>query len=268
MTSLSFNDNIDLSQYEYCGTMKIIIKEDIMARAGYLSIQADEMLKNIFDEFTQIKGITKSVALNQMIEAYMLATDEELYVELKKKALNVEYVKEILENKEDTTPMKNDFIIMKLGNTETLPEFLDLDGNGTINAYIRAIREHGETWFSTSALYWGIKQQRVKFYNAAIARGETVKILFVPGADDNEVRYSATIKEIYSSRDEKPCPGNANTIPVEFGPNETAKIWFKLTDLQAENNISVKNLKFRDDDSAVKPALTGSQFHFGYVYAV
>lgn len=239
-----------------------------MARAGYMSIQADETLKNIFDEFTQIKGITKSNALNQMLEVYMLATDEELFIELKKKALNVEYVKEILENKEDATPMKNDFIIMKLGNSETLPGYMDLNGEGTINAYIQAIQKHGETWFSTSALYWGIKQKRVKFYNAAIARGETVKILFVPGSDDNEVRFSAVIQEIYSSRDEKPCPGNANTIPVEFGPNETAKIWIKITDLKPENSISVENLKFRDDDTAVKPALTGSQFHFGYVYAM
>ena len=105
-----------------------------MARAGYLSIQADETLKTIFDEFTQIKGITKSTALNQMLEAFMLATDENLYIELKKKALNVEYVKEILENAEDTVSMKDEFIIMKLGESETLPNYFDLSSKGVIEA--------------------------------------------------------------------------------------------------------------------------------------
>ena len=237
-----------------------------MARAGYLSIQADETLKTIFDEFTQIKGITKSTALNQMLEAFMLATDEELFIELKKKALNVEYVKEILENAEDTVPMKDEFIIMKLGESETLPEYFDLSSKGVIEAYIRAIQKHGYTWFSTSALYWGIAKKKVESFNARIKRGEVVQILFVPGDDDNEVRYSAVIQEIFSSRKETPCPGNANTIPVEFGPNETAKIWLKITDLQPESSISVDDLKFSKDDSPVKPALTGSQFHFGYVY--
>ena len=238
-----------------------------MARAGYLSIQADETLKTIFDEFTQIKGITKSTALNQMLETFMLATDEELYIELKKKACNVEYVKEILENAEDTVSMKDEFIIMKLGESETLPGYFDLSGKGVIDAYICAIVKHGYTWFSTSALYWGIAAKKVKSFNARIKRGETVQILFVPGDDDNEVRYSAVIQEVSSSRNETLCPGNAATIPVEFGQNETAKIWLKITNLQSESDISVDNLKFSKDDSPVKSALTGSQFHFGYVYS-
>ena len=49
-----------------------------MGRPGYLSLYADERTQQIFDEFVKIKGVSKSTALTEMLEIYMLCTDEEL----------------------------------------------------------------------------------------------------------------------------------------------------------------------------------------------
>ena len=57
-----------------------------------------------------------------------------------------------------------------------------------------------------------------------------------------------------------------DSVPVEFGPDEKGKIWFKLTDLQKETSIKADMLKFRSNGKSVKSAITRSQFHFGYVY--
>ena len=64
-----------------------------MGRPSHMSIYADERTQQIFDEFTKVKGITKSTALTEMLEIYMLSQDEKLYIELKKKYHGVEVEK-------------------------------------------------------------------------------------------------------------------------------------------------------------------------------
>lgn len=235
-----------------------------MARPGYLSIYADERTQRIFDEFTKIKEISKSTALTEMMDTYMLAQDEKLYVELKKKSLNVDYARDILLQREDVTPV-NDYIIMKLGKSYTL-DGNELNGEETIQAYMKMVNLHGYSWFSTISLHSGMAKAKIKYYKNAIKNGETVKILFIIGMGINEIRYSATVADIESKREEFNCPGDASTIPKEFGVDETGKIWIKLTELRKENKIKVDMLKFRKGDGSVKRAVTKSQFHFGYAY--
>lgn len=235
-----------------------------MARPGYLSVYADQRTQNIFDEFVKLKGISKSTALTEMMEIYMLAQDEDLYLTLKKKSLHSDYARDLLLQREDISPF-NDFIIMKLGTSFTIDEE-ELNGEEIVQAYARMIEKYGYSWFSTISLHSGMAEQKIKFYKNAIQNGETVKILFVIGMGINEIRYSATIAEIESQREEFTCPGDPKTIPEEFGPDETGKIWFKLTDLKEENNIKADMLKFRNGDGSVKRAITKSQFHFGYAY--
>lgn len=238
-----------------------------MARPGYMSIQANQRVQKIFDRFCKVKGITKSIAVTEMLEIYMLATDEKLYLDLKKEEMGIDIAREILLEK-GGQGMFNDYILMKLGDSETLPGYLNLNGDGVIQAYIRAIKKHGFTWFSTSALPWGIAKKRVEFYNAAIEKGENVTFLLIPAVNDNEIYYSATIEEIQSSRDKITCPvnGEADSIPPEFGPDESNRIWLKISDLKKDTNITIDMLKFRDNDAYVRPVVEGSQWHFGYVY--
>ena len=67
-----------------------------MARPGYLSIYADERTQRIFDEFTKEKGVSKSTVLSEMMQTYMLAQDEELYLKLLKNSLNISKTKELI----------------------------------------------------------------------------------------------------------------------------------------------------------------------------
>lgn len=75
-----------------------------MGRPGYLSLYADERTQQIFDEFVKIKGVSKSTALTEMLEIYMLCTDEELYQELLKKSLGVETARQELLRRRDIPP--------------------------------------------------------------------------------------------------------------------------------------------------------------------
>lgn len=236
----------------------------MMARPGYVSLYADERTQKIFDEFISVKGITKSNALTDMMIIYMLAKDSELYNELLQKSLNVGVVKEMIIQKDDIQPI-NDYVFMKLG-TATDIDGNPLNGFETIAAYMRSIEQYGETWFSTMSLSTGMNKKKVDYYNKAIQSGETVKILFAIGEGFNDVKYSATIKEIVSNRDETACPGDASLIPPEFGVDETAKIWFHIIDLKEENHIKASMLWFRQTGSNVKEAISNGQCHFGYVY--
>lgn len=234
-----------------------------MARPGYLSIYADERTHKIFNEFTKIKGISKSTALTEMMDIYMLSQDEELYLKLKKASLNVDYARELILQSEDKSKM-NDFIFIKL-TTSTSVTGEELNAEETVQAYIKAEKENGYTWFSSHNLYTGMAKEKVKFYNNAIESGEPVKVLFAFGMGINDICYSASVLEVASSRDEILCPGEPTTVPEEFR-GETNKIWLKLSNIEPETEIKADMLRFRSTNEIVKSVITTSQCTFGYVY--
>ena len=248
---------------EMCGTK---YRRCDMGRPGYMSLYADERTQQIFDEFVKIKGITKSTALSEMIEIYMLCQDEELYTELKKKSLGVEVAKQVLVQRMDSREI-NDYIFMKLGTTQDV-DGNPMDGYETVEAYMRNCDENGlgYTWFSTESLHFGMAKKKVNYYNSVCRAGEKVKLLFAVGEDVNDIVYSATVIEIVSDRDSQICPGEEGSEPEEFANGESAKIWIKITDIQEENNLKATMLKIRSTDANLKQIISNSQFHFGYVY--
>lgn len=237
-----------------------------MGRPGYMSIYADERTQQIFDEFTKIKGITKSTALTEMLEIYMLCQDEELYTELKKKSLGVEVAKQMLMQRTDSRTV-NDYIFMKLG-TSYDDEGNPMDGYDTIEAYMRNCDENGfgYTWFSTESLHFGMAKKKVEYYNSLCKLGEKVKILFAVGEDVNDIVYSATVLEIVSGRDAVECPGESGSVPEEFSDEEKAKIWIRIAEIEEERELKADMLRVRSTDANLKQVISNSQFHFGYVY--
>ena len=236
-----------------------------MSRPGYLSLYADERTQEIFNEFVKIKGTTKATALTEMLEIYMLCTDEELYIELKKKHLGVEIARQNLLQRTDTHAI-NDYIFIKL-NTSYDTEGNSLDGKETLEAYIRACENNrlGYTWFSTKSLHLGMAKKKVSYYNQLISKGETVKMLFAVAGDFNDIYCSAVVQEIVSDKDLSNCPGETASIPKEFG-DERAKIWIKISDIQREPNLTASMFKVRSTGANLKQIISNSQFHFGYVY--
>ncbi len=165
---------------------------------------------------------------------------------------------------EETAPI-NDYVFMKLGTASDVAGN-PMDGFETMAAYMRSIEQYGETWFSTMSLSSGMARKKVEYYNNAIRSGRTVKMLFAIGEGINDVKYAATIQEIVSDRKEMPCPGDARVIPPEFGAGETAKMWFRLTDLKEEDQIRASMLWFRETGNNVKEVISSGQCHFGYVF--
>lgn len=236
-----------------------------MARPGYLSLYADEKTQRIFDEFVTIKGITKSYALSEMLEIYMLSQDESLFMDLKKKALNIDVCKRLINSKENIEAI-NDFIFIKLSFSSSI-NGEDLSPDDTVQAYIRNIKNNGlgYTWFSTQSLFFGMAKGKVEYYNSVIKHGGIVRMLFALSGGYNDIAYSANVEEIVSNKEAINCPGDIAAVPIEYGANEEAKIWIKLSNIRAETEIKASMLKISSSGLNLKQVITTSQYHFGYV---
>jgi hypothetical protein len=236
-----------------------------MGRPNYMSLYADERTQNIFDEFCRIKGITKTTALTEILDIYMLSQDEELYTELKKKALGIESARQMIAGATDVREV-NDYVFMKLATAYDL-DGNPLDGDDTIEVYKENLENNnlGYTWFSTQSLHSGMQKKKVDFYNKIIKAGEVVKILFAVSGEENDIKYSARILEIVSSRDNITCPGDTAAVPDAFGLEEEGKIWIKITDLEPEENLTADMFVVASTGSNLKQVISTSQFHFGYV---
>lgn len=235
-----------------------------MARQGYLSLYADPRTREIFDKFLDIKGISKTAALSDMMNMYMLCTDESLYNELYKESMGVEKIRqEVLDMKSEA--LENDYIVMKL-NLAANADGDEMTGQEVIQAYMKNLQVNGlgYTCFSTQSLHHGMAPKKVAFYNECAKNGERVRILFAI-VGNNEIAYSADVQEIISNRDPISCPCDAASEPEEFR-GEQNRIWIKINNLKEENAIKASKLYFRTTGSNLKDVISKSQFHFGYVY--
>lgn len=236
-----------------------------MGRQNYMTVSVADTIQDMFNEFVTVKGITKTAALNDVVEMYMLAKDEELYLKLKKKYLNVEGVKNMIADRDSQADESiPEYLFMKLGASSTA-EGDELDGEETIRIYMNDERNRGFTWFSTQSLFYGMSQDRVKHYNLQIAAGKKVKILFAVNNEnyDNDIAFSADVLEIASAKLPVECPENG--VPIEFDGGEKARIWVKMTNIQEETQINASMLQITSTGRDLKQTISNSQYHFGYV---
>lgn len=235
-----------------------------MGRQNYMTVTVADTIQDMFSEFVTIKGITKTAALNDMVEIYMLAKDEELYLKLKKKYLNVEGVKNMIADRDsvadDTIP---EYLFIKLGISETV-DGDELDGEETIKVYMDDETNRGYTWFSTQSLFYGMSQERVKYYNNKILEGKQINILFAINNEnfDNDIAFNADVLEIFSAKSPVKCPDEG--LPVEFD-GEKARIWIKLANIHEETQINASMMQITSTGRDLKQTISNSQYHFGYV---
>jgi hypothetical protein len=235
-----------------------------MGRQNYMTIAVADTIQDMFNEFVSIKGVTKTAALNDVLEMYMLAKDEELYLKLKSKYLNVEGVKNMIADRDSkadgSTP---EFLFMKLGLSTTIQDD-DLDGEETIRVYMNDEKNRGYSWFSTQSLFYGMSQERVKYYNNKIAEGKKIKILFAVNNEnfDNDIAYSADVLEIFSAKSPVDCPDDG--LPTEFD-GAKARIWIKLANIEEETEINASMMRITSTGRDLKQTISNSQYHFGYV---
>lgn len=237
-----------------------------MPRKNYMTINAHETVQQMFDEFVERRGLTKTVALNDMLEMYMIAKDEELYLELKRKYLNIQTIRQMIQDRdlESKNSSGEEFIFMKLAYST------DNDGNKyngyeTMQAYIADQSKRGYTWFSTQALYYGMSPKRVDEYNKKIKLGKKVTILFGIGRNaggENDIAYKANVLEIKSFVN--PTSLDTDNYP-EIWHGEKARIWIKINNLQQETTLTAKMFKVTSSGVDLHQVISNSQYQFGYV---
>ena len=236
-----------------------------MPRLNYMTISAHETVQQMFDEFVARRGLTKTVALSDMLELYMLAKDEALYLELKRKYLNSDAIKQKLEDRDAKEDLMNEFIIMRLSNSLD-NQGQDCNGWKTMQEHIADQNTRGYTWFSTNALYAGMAREKVKKINTAISLGKKVMILFAIGKSSegsNEISYKANVLEVRSSRQPELLP--TNDYPALFH-GKKATIWLKIENLQPESDLKANMFKFLESGDDLQNVINGkNQFAFGYV---
>lgn len=237
-----------------------------MPRKNYMTINAHETVQQMFDEFVARKETQKTIALNDMLEMYMLAKDEDLYLELKRKYLNVESVKQMLSDRDNDSPLLTDelFLFMKLSYSYD-NQGNEYNGHETMQAYISDEAVRGYTWFSTQALYYGMSQKRVVDYNKAICLGKKVTLLFGIGEKAgglNDIAYKADVSEIVSYK--QPTTLSTKDYP-SLWHGETARIWIKLKNIQAESTLTAKLFEVTSTGADLQQVINNSQYHFGYV---
>jgi hypothetical protein len=237
-----------------------------MPRKNYMTINAHETVQQMFDEFVSRRKVQKTVALNDMLEMYMLAKDEDLYMELKRKYLNIESVKQMLSDRDSDSSLESEelFIFIKLSFSYDNHDN-EYDGHETMQAYISDEAIRGYTWFSTQALYYGMSQKRVDEYNKAIKSGKKVTLIFAIGekaGGENDIAYKADVMEIISFKQPETLP--SNDYP-SLWHGESARIWIKLKNIQEENTLTARLFEVTSTGADLQQVINKSQYHFGYV---
>lgn len=231
-----------------------------------MTVTAHVTVQQMFDEFVREKQVTKTVALSDMLEMYMISKDEDLYLKLKRKYLKVEGVKQMLSDRDSVGTYDNDelFIFMKLGFSEG-NDGKKYNGRETMQAYVVDEKTRGYTWFSTQSLYYGMDKNRVKEYNKAIEVGKKVTLLFGIGKDAggaNDIAYRADVMEIRSHV--SPRTLDTNEYPAIWH-GENARIWVKMRNIQAENVLTASLFKVTSTNADLKQVISNSQYVFGYI---
>lgn len=240
-------------------------RKDKMGRQNYMTITVADTVQDMFHEFVTKKGLTKTAALNDVLEMYMLAKDEELYLELKKKYLHVESVKNMIADRDaEAADREEEFIFMKLGLSQTA-DGDPLDGEETIRLYMEDEKGRGYTWFSTQSLFYGMSAERIRYFNRKIEGGTKVRILFAINNEhyDNDIAFSADVLEVFSEKLPAGCP-EEGAYPVAYD-NEKARIWIKLSHIREEKKINASMLRITSTGRDLKQTISNAQYHFGYV---
>jgi len=237
-----------------------------MPRKNYMTINVHETVQDMFEEFVERRELTKTVALNDMLEMYMLAKDEPLYLELKRKHLNIDAMKQLLADRdaEDGEMTEELFIFMRLGFTKDNQE-KEYGGHETMATYIADQKQRGFTWFSTEAHYYGMAKEKVNFYNKAIKLGKKVTMLFAIGkaaGGQNDIAYKANVLEVVSFKE--PTTIEGSDYP-EVWHGEKARVWVKIENLQPESTLTAKMFHFPSTGADLQQVINNSQCHFGYV---
>lgn len=211
-----------------------------MAREGYVSVTANPSTLLIFDMFTKELGIKKTAAMTDMMDAYMMATDQELYLRLKREILRVDATAELLAQRSRNikVPPAQQFnaLWMRWTNFESLvPDEI-------YNAYVSVMDENKNENKNGYCLL-GINGPSAGTGFSAKNEIHLRELLNIQGTVPLLISVSETLEYLalfdhFECKSEKFQPEDINAIPPEFRNKETEKykIWLRLTSLRRINS--------------------------------
>lgn len=234
-----------------------------MARQDYMTIAVQRSTQEIFRRFVDEKGYTVKEALSDVLEMYMMAQDIDLYLELKREALGVQEVRNMILDRNETVS-RNDSIFMKLGYTETTSGDT-MGGHATMNAYIRNCEANGYTWYSTNSLKSGMNEEKVRKYNA-LAEAGYLKMYFAMNQDDidNDIAYVADVEKIISFQQPTEAPCDDYEYPAEWTGCKN-NIWIKIKNLKRETTLTAADFVVSSTGNELKGVIKKGQYIFGYI---
>ncbi len=233
-----------------------------MARQDYMTIGVSRVTQDLFRDFIEVKGVTVKEALSEMLEIYMMATDIELYTELKSRRLNVEEAKNMILDR-NAIASKNDSLFMKLGQSTTVSGDV-IDGIETMKIYKNHCDNVGHTWYSTHSLKTGMKDEKVAFYNEMAQLGH-LKIYFAMNNKyiDNNIAYVADVEEIVSYNQPTVAPCSDDEYP-ETWKGMKYNIWIKISNLK-ETDLSADEFVVVSTGNNLRSVIRKGQYIFGYI---
>jgi hypothetical protein len=238
-----------------------------MARQDYMTIGVPKSTQDVFREFIDVKGVTVKDALSDMMDIYMMATDIDLYTELKSKKINVEEAKNMILDRNDTVS-KNVSLFMKLG-VSTTASGVKIDGMKTIELYKQHCDSNRYTWYSTNSLKTGMNEKKATLYNRMAESGH-LKIYFAINSKkagiNNNIAYEADVKKIVSYSTPTKAPCRDDEYPEKWKGIKN-NIWIKIANLK-KSNESADDFVVVSTGNNLRDVIRKGQYIFGYIKKV
>lgn len=245
-----------------------------MSREGYLSVTANPSTLLLFDQFTRALGITKTAAITDMLEIYMLSRDEKLYLRLKRELLNVDAAKQLLEQRASNIKIepKQSFNALWV----RWKEFKDDDGDLLLpeqifESYQRVLYKNGYCCLGLRgpSSGTGFSKEKAEHLRSLLEEWGRVPLIISVGQD---LRYIGWFDEFFF--DSKPfLISDPEAIPSEFA-NEPNLIWLRMRSLRrmTEDEVTAEQIFFVPKKNSEPRSLAdvllkknGGQVPFGYV---
>lgn len=259
-----------------------------MSKEGYLSITGNPTTLLIFDQFVKQLGITKTAAITDLLEVYMLATDQDLYLKLKRDFLNVDAAKKLLEKRTSNIKIASPddtfnalwmrWKNFRYGGREYIPDEI-------FSLYLAVIEKLGYAVFGLNgpAAGTGFAPAKEERLRTLLAENGTVpflishgtKVAYIAEFDKflcrpekfNLLNYDSLLEEFRLSG------SDSDSVPVpEVFVGERYRIWLRLRSLRkvTTDDLTADEVFFQpkknEEPRSLETILTTTcQVPFGYI---
>lgn len=237
-----------------------------MPRQNYMTITALDSTQQMFHEFLEHKGISKTSASTDMLEVYMLANDPKLFLELKEKYLKAGIVRELTEKSIVPSPSNDLYLFIKLSFSYARNKTV-FDGHETVQNFLKDANVRGHTWFTTLSKKVGMERSKVDKINQAVKNGTKVILLIAiskAAGGNGDIQYQAEIEEVRSFATPtliKECKEQ----PQVYDLKAPATIWIKLKNIKQQSGLTASSFQVTSTGRDLKLRMNKGQYRLGYV---